>query len=97
MSQIIADAAANEALVRELCSGRKLLDEMQGYREYDAAREAQAQRGTRTVGALGKPVLSVPQREWFALREQYGEGCWQDRGFIRDMQKLAPDLAIFKA
>lgn len=84
------------AAIREIITGEKLLNEMQHFREHEAAREAHAMKSARTAGVLGKPVLVVPQREWFRLREEQGEECWSDKGFIRDMQKRAPQLAPFK-
>jgi len=97
MIYVPSEAEKHAALINELCSGRKLLDEMQHFREHDAAREAAAQRGSKSVGALGKAVLSIPQREWFQMREKYGEEFWQDRGAIRDVQRLEPQFKIHSA
>lgn len=93
----LSEAEMTRAAIREIITGEKLLNEMQHLREHHAAREAQSLKSARTAGALGKPVLVIPQREWFRIRAEQGDDCWSDRGFVRDMQKKAPQLAPFKA
>jgi len=94
MIHTFSEAEKTAAVMKELCSGRRLLDEMQHYREVDAAREAAAQRGSKSAGALGKAVLAIPQREWFQMREKYGDECWSDRGFVKDVGRLEPQFKI---
>lgn len=86
----------NAALVRELCSGRALMETRQQWREGDAAAEAQRMLGHRTHNVLGKAVAVVPQHEFFLMREKYGEDCWGDKGFVRDFQRLEPSMAVHK-
>lgn len=93
---MISTDAMNAALVRELCSGRQLMETRQQWREGDAATEAKAMIGHRTHSVLGKAVAVVPQHEFFLMREKYGEECWGDKGFLRDFQKLEPSMAVHK-
>jgi len=92
----IQEAEMNAALVRELCSGRMLMETMQQFRERDAAAEAKSFIGHRSIPGLGKHVASVPAHEWFLMRERYGEDCWSDKGFVRDFQRLEPEMASNK-
>lgn len=88
------DDATTHALIVELCSGRKFMEENCRYRETEAARTAQAARGHKTGKALGKMVLNMPGYEWFRLRNKYGDEAMHDPGFIRDIQKKAPEFKV---
>lgn len=94
---MIESASFTDALVKELCSGRKLMEQKQGFREIAAAKEAALMRGHKSIKGLGKCVLNIPAQEFFALTEKYGYDAWGDRGFIRDCQKDRPNLAPNKA
>lgn len=93
---MVSNEALDAALVRELCSGRQLMETRQQFREIDAAAEAKALIGHKTIPGLGKAVAVIPQHEWFLMREKYGNDCWNDRGFIRDFQRLEPSMAVHK-
>jgi hypothetical protein len=80
------------AVIRELCSGRQLMETKQKFREIAAAQEADTLRGVKT-GALGRAVAVVPAHEYFLIRNKYGEDAWHDREFIRDFQKFHPELS----
>jgi hypothetical protein len=60
----------NAALVRELCSGRKFIESMEKRREIEAAEEARKMREVKSIA--GKPVGSIPQREYLLLANKYG-------------------------
>ena len=75
----------NAALVRELCSGRKFIESMEKRREIEAAEEARKMREVKSIA--GKPVGSIPQREYLLLANKYGNECWDDRTFVRDFFK----------
>jgi hypothetical protein len=92
----MTDAAMDEALIRELCSGRKLMEEMQHKREHIAKAEAALMRGHKTIPGLGKCVLNIPAHEFFLMREKYGEDAFRDKGFIRDFQRLEPEMAVHR-
>ena len=89
---MISEEAMTDALVKELCSGRQLMETKQKFREISAAQEAETLRGVQT-GALGRAVAVVPTHEYFLIRNKYGEDAWHDREFIRDFQKFHPELS----
>lgn len=84
------------ALIRELCSGRQLMETRQQLREKAAAWEAKAMRGHKSLPGLGKAVAVIPQHEWFLMREKYGHDALHDRGFMRDFQRFEPQMAVNK-
>jgi hypothetical protein len=80
------------AVIRELCSGRQLMETKQKFREIAAAQEADTLRN-KTNSALGKAVAVIPSHEYFLIRNKYGEDAWHDREFVRDFQKFHPELS----
>lgn len=84
----------NDALVKELCSGRKLMEAKQQEREIHAAARAKSM-GARTT-PIGKHVASIPAHEFFIIGEKYGQECWEDKGFLRDFQRYHPELSSNK-
>lgn len=93
---IIAEADLDAALMRELCSGRKYKEATLRARERACAQEAKAARGHKAIPGLGKMVLSIPDHEYFQMIHKYGYEAFDDRGFIKDVQRLEPDLACHK-
>jgi hypothetical protein len=87
---MFAEEQINAALVRELCSGRQLMESMEKRREIEAAAEARAMRESKSM--LGKPIGAVPQREYLLLANKYGNECWDDREFVRDFFKSQSHL-----
>jgi len=94
MSQIISEEAMTAAVVNELRTGRQFLDSLQEMRERDARSvAADFRKAGRKRGHQLKHVAEVPQREYLQMIHKYGHECWEDREFVRDFQKLEPDLA----
>jgi hypothetical protein len=92
-----SEEAMNEALIRELCSGRQFLDSLQKRREIEAAQEAKIYRNLgRQKGAKMVHLAEVPQREYLQMAQKYGAECWNDREFISDYQKYEPTMASNK-
>ena len=87
---MFANEEINAALVRELCSGRKLMESLENRREIEAAAEAKKMREVKSIA--GKPVGSIPQREYLLLANKYGSECWDDRTFVRDFFKSQSHL-----
>lgn len=87
---MICDAELNNALVKELCSGRMLKEAMQNQREIAASAEARAMKDAKS--SLGKPIGAIPQHEYFLLANKYGTECWDDREFVRDFFKSQSHL-----
>ena len=84
-----------DALIKELCSGRALMEARQKYREHDAAAIAKSYRGVKSKGGL-RHVAEIPQREYLQMIQKYGADCWSDVGFVRDFQRLEPTMASNK-
>jgi hypothetical protein len=91
----IPEAALDDALIRELCTGRQLMDALEHKREIEAAAIAAASR-KMTPGKHFRHVAEIPQREYLLMANKYGEECWQDREFVRDFQRLEPTMAVHK-
>jgi hypothetical protein len=87
---MFANEEINAALVRELCSGRKFVESLEKRREIEAAAEARKMREVKSIA--GKPVGSIPQREYLLLANKYGNECWDDRTFVRDFFKSQSHL-----
>lgn len=91
----ISEAELDAALIREFCSGRKLMEAKQQEREIQARQQARTM-GKKTVEGLGKHVASIPAHEFFIIGQKYGNECWDDKGFVRDFQRLHPELSNCK-
>lgn len=91
----ISDEALNDALIKELCSGRALMETLQNEREMECAKEAEHYR--KYGSKNWKFLASIPQHEYFILRQKYGDNCFKDRSFVRDFQKTQPHLSAAKA
>ena len=87
---MICEDAITDALVRELCSGRKFKEALQNKREIEAAAEARSMKDAKSI--LGKPIGAIPQHEYFLLANKYGSECWDDREFVRDFFKSQTHL-----
>ena len=87
---MICDDAITDALVKELCSGRKFKEALQNKREIEAAAEARSMKDAKSI--LGKPIGAIPQHEYFLLANKYGNECWDDRSFVRDFFKSQTHL-----
>jgi hypothetical protein len=87
---MICDDAITDALVKELCSGRKFKEALQNKREIEAAAEARSMKDAKSI--LGKPIGAIPQHEYFLLANKYGKECWDDREFVRDFFKSQTHL-----
>ena len=64
MKNIISEAALNDAVIRELLTGHQLMNQLEHYREADAAQIAQDYRklGVKRGSKL-RHVAEIPQRE----------------------------------
>lgn len=90
----ISEGEIAQAVIAELCSGRKFADAQAKARERAAAQEAFAARGHKTIPGLGKLALTIPEDEYFDIIGKYGTECMQDRGFLKDMQRLHPEFKV---
>jgi hypothetical protein len=88
----IGDEATLDMLLKEIRSGRKLLDRRARYLHQKSHQETKG-HGDKNVGGLGKFVGSMPADEFFffATDPKY-RGAEQDKGFLRDYWKRNPHL-----
>jgi hypothetical protein len=57
-----------------------------------AAKEATALKGT-THPTLGKPVATLPPREYFRLVQKYGQETVHSKEFLKYYQRKFPQLS----
>ena len=91
----ISNDELDARLINELRTGRQLLDTMREGREKSAAQIAWESKQHKPKTHM-RHVLEIPQREYFQLINKYGIDCFDDKGFLKDMQRLEPDLAVHK-
>ncbi len=96
MIETISEEECTAALLQELRWGRQVKQSMEQIRETDAAIDAAKAKGHKSIPGLGKLAVVVPAYEWFTIRAKYGGECWQDRQFIKDFQRLEPNMAVHK-
>jgi hypothetical protein len=85
----------NQALINELCSGRQFMTAMERKRELEAAAIAAKSR-QEAPGKNFRHIAEIPQREYLLMADKYGVECWDDREFVRDFQRLEPEMAVHK-
>jgi hypothetical protein len=91
-----SDGEIDRAFMREITNGFKLEKQTEKQRVAGAAKEAQALKGT-THPVLGKPVASIPPREYFRLVKKYGHETVHSKEFLRYYNKKFPELSPNKA
>lgn len=89
------DDATHHALITELCSGRKFMEENCKFRETYAAQEAFASRGHKTSKVLGKKINTMPGYEWFLIREKLGDEAMHAPETYRDIRRHAPEFGVY--
>jgi hypothetical protein len=92
----MSEEALNHEIIKELCSGRQLMDSMEEYRERNSAQIAQDYKGCKSVGGL-MHLAEIPQSEFFKLNQWLGHGWENDRATLRHVQKTHPHLFSHKA
>jgi len=92
-----SEEAMTHALIREIITGEQLKKDITKQREIEAARIAKDYRDRgRRKGAKMTHLAEIPQREYLQMAQKYGVECWNDRGFIKDFQRLEPTMASNK-
>jgi len=93
-----SEEAMTHAFIREIITGEQLKNEItQQKREREAAQIAKEYRQIgRRKGAKMVHLAEIPQKEYLQMVQKYGAECWDDREFVRDFQKLEPQLASNK-
>jgi len=86
-----SDGEIDRAFMNEIKNGFKLERKTEKQRIEGAAKEARALRGT-THPTLGKPVASIPPREYFRLIQKYGRETVHSKEFLKYYNKKFPEL-----
>jgi len=98
MTQIItklprySDGVIDRAFMQEIQSGFKLEREQEKGRIEAVARDTQMFKG-KEHPVLGRPVASMPARDFFRLTNKYGHKEVHSKEFIKYFQKKMPELA----
>ena len=87
-----SDGEIDRAFMKEITNGFKLERETEQKRVAQAAKEAQELKGT-THPVLGKPVASIPPREYFRLIQKYGQETVHSKEFLKYYNKKFPELS----
>ena len=87
-----SDGEIDRAFMREIKNGFKLERETEHKRVAAAAKEAKKLKGT-VHPVLGRPVASIPPREYFRLIKKYGQDTVHSKEFLKYYNKKFPELS----
>ena len=82
----------SEPFLAEIKNGFKLEKETEHLRVAQAKREANQLKG-KTHPTLGKPVATMPAREFFRLTSKYGHDQVHSKEFLKYYNKKFPELS----
>ncbi len=86
-----SDGEIDRAFMKEIKNGFKLERESEQKRVDQARKEAKELRG-KTHPTLGKPVATIPARDFFRLTQKYGQETVHSKEFIKYYNKKFPEL-----
>ena len=86
------DGELDAAFLQEIQSGFELERQTEKARVKQAQKEASELRGT-THPTLGKPVATIPAREYFRLIQKYGTETVHSKDFLKYYNKKFPELS----
>jgi len=86
-----SDGEIDRAFMKEIKTGFKLEKETEHKRVAQAAKEAKQLKGT-VHPVLGKPVATIPHREYFRLIKKYGQETVHSKEFLKYYNKKFPEL-----
>jgi hypothetical protein len=87
-----SDGEIDRAFMKEIKTGFKLERETEHKRVDQARKEAKELRG-KTHPTLGKPVATIPARDFFRLTQKYGQETVHSKEFIKYYNKKFPELS----
>ena len=87
-----SDGEVDREFMKELLTGFELERKTEGKREMQARKEAHSLKGT-THPVLGKPVATMPAREFFRLTKKYGHATVHSKEFLQYYNKKFPELS----
>ena len=86
------DGEIDQAFMNEIKSGFKLERETEHERVAAAAKQAKHLKGTKHP-VLGRPVATMPAREFFRLTNKYGHDQVHSKEFVKYYQKNFSELS----
>ena len=90
-SKTYSDEEIDRALMQEIQDGLRLEKATEKDRYQQAAKEAHQLKGT-IHPTLGRPVATMPAREFFRLVKKYGQETVHSKEFLQYFQKNFSDL-----
>jgi len=87
-----SDGEIDRAFMKEIKTGFNLEKQTEQKRVAQAAKEAKELRG-KTHPVLGKPVATMPAREFFRLTQKYGQETVHSKEFLKYYNKKFPELS----
>jgi len=87
-----SDGEIDRAFMKEIKTGFNLEKQTEQKRVAQAAKEAKELRG-KTHPVLGKPVATIPAREFFRLTQKYGQETVHSKEFLKYYNKKFPELS----
>jgi hypothetical protein len=87
-----SDGEIDRAFMKEITNGFKLEVATENKRVEQARKEAHELKG-KTHPTLGKPVATMPAREFFRLTKKYGHETVHSKEFLKYYNKKFPDLS----
>ena len=87
-----SDGEVDRAFMKELLTGFELERKTEGKREMQARKEAHELRG-KAHPTLGRPVATMPAREFFRLTKKYGHEQVHSKEFLQYYNKKFPELS----
>jgi len=87
-----SDGEIDRAFMNEIHNGFKLEKQTERKRVQQARKEAAELKGT-SHPVLGKPVATIPAREFFRLTKKYGHKTVHSKEFLKYYNKKFPELS----
>ena len=87
-----SDGEIDRAFMKEIKTGFKLERQTEHKRVKQAQKEARELKG-KTHPTLGKPVATIPAREFFRLTKKYGHDQVHSKEFLKYYNKKFPELS----
>jgi hypothetical protein len=87
-----SDGEIDRAFMKEIKTGFNLEKQTEQKRVAQATKEAKELRG-KTHPVLGKPVATIPAREFFRLTQKYGQETVHSKEFLKYYNKKFPELS----
>ena len=91
-----SDGEIDRAFMKEILTGFEKEKATEKQRVKQAAKEANDLKGS-SHPVLGKPVATMPAREFFRLTKKYGHKEVHSKKFIKYFNKKFPELSPNKA